>query len=344
MLKWIRERLPAFIGTVFPERTSLAIAQGSDSGASHKAQGDACLHEGKLPKQRNGTEKPFPSIRPTQKHLSALVSLSMNYVGQYDDAERALERVIAIDPTNADAHYLLGKIAQISARTEEALQHFSATLQFDPKFEFAYRDLAGLLFQIGQIEKAEQIAKKGVEIFPQSVDFHFLLGNLYMEGRKFALAIASFQQTLTFAPNSAEVHKMLGDALRELGQTDEAMSSYRNALQIQPDLVEAQHNLATALQSLGRLDEAVAFFGWRYRSNPSAQKFISTSATRWRSSINLTTRSSAIGARWGSPISPKRTATWARRCDFSSKSMGSTILSLGNPVQTDTRRSPRQSG
>ena len=75
-------------------------------------------------------------------------------LGNIDEAIRALEQVLSLDPSNATAHYNLGVLANGYGQEQNALDHFGAAVDADPSNGAARLALANLLWRRRQCEEA----------------------------------------------------------------------------------------------------------------------------------------------------------------------------------------------
>ncbi len=72
---------------------------------------------------------------------------------EYDKALEALNTLVANQPQNAEAHFLLGKTFLLKRSTEESVKHFTNAIAINKK----YKEKIGTYF----IELAEKYSKEG---------------------------------------------------------------------------------------------------------------------------------------------------------------------------------------
>lgn len=112
------------------------------------------------------------------------------------------------------------------------------------------------LYQMGQYDKAEQLARSISEHFPfQNFSWKILAAVLKKTGN-LSLAVPAGQKAVEINSHDAEAHSNLGIALQELGRLAEAESSHKQAIGLKPDFAEAHNNMGVTLQEQGRLNEA----------------------------------------------------------------------------------------
>jgi tetratricopeptide (TPR) repeat protein len=102
----------------------------------------------------------------------ALTNLATVYYqnGQLDDAQKRIEQALAINPTDATSHYVLGTIflqrspGTAGETTDKAAKEFEAAIKSDPNFSAAYTGLATVYLFRADFKNALVNAKKGVDL------------------------------------------------------------------------------------------------------------------------------------------------------------------------------------
>lgn len=144
--------------------------------------------------------------------------------GDFEGARRGLERVLALDPDHAPAHYWLGIILARQQAYDAAAQHLGRALALDSTIPDGWADL-------------------GTVLALQS---------------DFPRAAAAYREALAAVPDSALAHLNLGHVLREMGRLEEALGHLRRAHELAPDMENALRNLVSVLIESDRCDEALA--------------------------------------------------------------------------------------
>jgi protein O-GlcNAc transferase len=104
---------------------------------------------------------------------------------------------------------------------------------------------------------AEAALRRALDRDPQSVDAHFILGNLLREQRRYAEASVAYEKALGLAPGHASILNNLGLALEGAGESPRAEIYFRDALRVQPLHRQAMGNLAHLLCRTRRYEEAL---------------------------------------------------------------------------------------
>ncbi len=79
--------------------------------------------------------------------------------GDYAGAIPLLQKAIAADPTNADAHNYLGFSHRKLGNVDVALTHYGKALELKPKHRGANEYLGELYLKLGQMDKAKERLK-----------------------------------------------------------------------------------------------------------------------------------------------------------------------------------------
>jgi predicted O-linked N-acetylglucosamine transferase (SPINDLY family) len=105
--------------------------------------------------------------------------------------------------------------------------------------------------EAGELEQAEALYRKALEVDPEHAEALHLLGLVAYQQGNFPKAIELIGRALPELDDLPEAHLNLGNALRETGQLSEAADCYRRAIELDPDYGMAHANLARALNDQG---------------------------------------------------------------------------------------------
>ncbi len=160
-------------------------------------------------------------------------------------APEAQERPPLTDPRAYDL-YLRGLVAAAEPGAEgfeRAVGSFERATTLDPTFAEAYAAwaqvyvvLAGEYLAVRAVlPKAKELARKALELNPQSSDAHAALGNIALQfDHDWALAEAEFRTALSQNPSNVTALRFYSMLLRSLGRFDEARDTVRRALRLDP--------------------------------------------------------------------------------------------------------------
>ncbi|MDQ1389135.1 MAG: hypothetical protein QOF56_2589 [Acidobacteriaceae bacterium] len=182
------------------------------------------------------------------------------------------QRLAAVRPVAPEVYenYLKGKYAlaqsTIRASVDQSIAYFNEAIRQDPTFAPSYMGLANAYSAratvfMGGVAKQERpraiaAAQKALELDPDLVEAHVLLGNLAQQQWRWAEAEAAYRRALELSPNNAEAHAAFAGWLVSQGRTEEAVTTCRRARELDP-LAVSGSDLAWMLFYSRRYDDAV---------------------------------------------------------------------------------------
>lgn len=186
-----------------------------------------------------------------------LAAIRLARAGQIADADALLRDVLADDPDNASALFLLGDAALLSGRVAEASALLRRAVDLRPQHRDSRLALVRALLAAGQADNA-LVSLAPLADDPALGPAQSLRGSaLAMMGQAQAAA-AAFSLALATLPADAEIHLNLGNCLADLDDLVLAERHIRRAIALQPTLAEAHVSLGHILIQAGRAAEAVA--------------------------------------------------------------------------------------
>jgi tetratricopeptide (TPR) repeat protein len=220
-----------------------------------------------------------------------------------------LEKAIAMNPDDAQAHFLLGQVLRALGQTAEAqaqLKIFAERQQATVKLALGqnksaqasealssgnrvqaaalYReaidaqpldaaleyDLALALEQDGSVEEQRAALQKAIELKPGFAAAENQLGLVEARAGESAAAERHFRNALSAVPRYAEAANNLGTLLGQQGRDAEAEVRFRAAVSANPRFTAAWINLAATLASESRFDDARASVESALRIDPQS--------------------------------------------------------------------------
>lgn len=96
--------------------------------------------------------------------------------GKSGDAQRELEKALALDPEYAEAHENLGALYLKLNRPAEAETHIRRAIELNPSSSVAHSDLAAIQLLSGDLGAAERSARRALELSRGNDWARFVLG------------------------------------------------------------------------------------------------------------------------------------------------------------------------
>lgn len=204
----------------------------------------------------------------TTEHGSLAAAKRAHQAGDLKGAEPLYREVLAAEPENAEAWYLLALVCQSTSRPDEALACYQRALAARPDHAEAHNSLGILLARLGKPEEAAASFEKALAIRPDMAPAHNNLGNVLKEMLRTEPALEAYRHAVRLKPDFAEAHNNLGNLLREQGQFAEAATCCQEAARLRPTFADAHNNLGGALAGLGKLNEAIPCYREALRLRP----------------------------------------------------------------------------
>ena len=193
--------------------------------------------------------------------------------GKTSAVTRAAKQILAKEPGNCAAHFLLGKsyladnklelalmelkainrigdfnhfcpekdyrltIAQLYAnfnQPEESLKEYLLLLKMDPDNGDYYYQAGNLFESRNKTEKAVQFYRKAIELDKRHSNAHFALGNILYRQKKYTESREELEIALRFQPENYKTYYILGKILKESHDYVSALHTFEKA-QRDPD-------------------------------------------------------------------------------------------------------------
>jgi tetratricopeptide (TPR) repeat protein len=191
---------------------------------------------------------------------------------RFDDAEVFYNRVLEIEPWNADAREILEKLQNIGQETsqeaavaktaEEMYQQAQSLMEGNdpqavietledllrtfPNFALAHNDLGVLYYNTGEKEKALTHYERAAQLETGNITFMKNLADFYyVEQGRVEDALKLYVDVLALQPEDVETLLITGHICVALHKFDEAKVFYNRVLEIKPWNADARQNIET---------------------------------------------------------------------------------------------------
>jgi tetratricopeptide (TPR) repeat protein len=163
--------------------------------------------------------------------------------------------------------YLLGQLAEVLDRKEEALKWYDQVSDDDDHAFDADLRSAILLQSLGRSAEAhQQLAEMQTDYLDQPAQLRHAYevdADLYMREKRYPEAISAYTHALQVVPDDPDLLYGRGLAYAEMGKIDSAVGDFHRLLQIKPNDIDASNALGFTLADANR-------------DLPEAEKLIST--------------------------------------------------------------------
>ncbi|HUE44577.1 MAG TPA: tetratricopeptide repeat protein, partial [Candidatus Sulfotelmatobacter sp.] len=185
-----------------------------------------------------------------EAHVSLLSALT-DYDHDWEGAEREFKATVAIDPNYAVAYQYYGYAMFGMGRGEEALAPMSRAAELDPVSPSVQTSLAWALFLLRKNEESAQACKRALELYPDFVPAHQLLGIVYGQLNDDNAALAEFSEVEALERDNPITLILMAHELARTGKKAEAKQALQGALARPGSSVVPDYYIAAAWTEIG---------------------------------------------------------------------------------------------
>ena len=186
---------------------------------------------------KNATDQ-SPNNVATWEYLSNMYASARAFAPEANNwTIGALEKAVALEPTNPTFYVALGNAKLLEKRYTEAKEDFDKAISLKPDFLMAYARLAFLEEMKNNISGSIAVLEKGLNYGIQDPDYVFQLGRYYFNRAQkgdYTLAEAAFRKSIILQPNYSDAIFSLGLLYEKVGNTGAALEMYRKVLDLNP--------------------------------------------------------------------------------------------------------------
>jgi predicted O-linked N-acetylglucosamine transferase (SPINDLY family) len=213
---------------------------------------------------RDGTRR-YPRDLPLWLTLGVLQHQS----GDPGSALECFDKALALDPRSVDAHYCKAGALKAAGRHKEAVAAYQHTLELAPDYYQAADNLGNLLLDQRQAAAALALFERSIGINPANPRAFNGCGTACRALGRTGEAIVALRRAIDLHPGYVEAWSNLGNALRDAGAMDESMAAHRRAISLDPQRAEPHMELGVTLTNLRRNQEAVESYRKAIALNPA---------------------------------------------------------------------------
>ena len=152
---------------------------------------------------------------------------------------------------------------------EVAEKLYKKILDIDPNHFPSNVLLGTLLAQVKKFNFAKKLLEKAININPNHPEAHYNLGLVFNELHDFEKAITCYEKAIKINPNYADAYNNLGNSYKELKIFEKATTCYEKAIKINPNYADAYNNLGIIFKSLGQDLQAINYYKKTIKVDPN---------------------------------------------------------------------------
>jgi tetratricopeptide (TPR) repeat protein len=201
--------------------------------------------------------------------------------GKKDESLAQLKIAVAQRPSSPEAWNSLGEAYDRFGERREALDAFERATRAGPNFGIAQSNLARSLYEAGQKTQAKSHALRARSLLAGSKDLaeaDYLLGKLELEAGTTRKAADYLTEAVRLMPDLSSAWSDLGQAKKLLLDHTGALAAFERAVQIDPDDPVAQYRLGAEYLQEGKPAEAISHLEASLRMNGEDQSTLNALA------------------------------------------------------------------
>lgn len=211
------------------------------------------------------------AIEEKSEYLSNLILVYLD-LGEYQEALRASNRALEINPFNAEAMHNKSLVLMKISEYAEVIELEQKAISIKNNFIEALNNLGIAYSKVNNYKKSIENYEKVLNINPNNIEALSNLAVINLKNKKYSNAIEIFKKILNINPNIAQVHSNISIMYYELKKYQEAVNYAGNSIKLNQHLAPAHCNKAKALIKLGLYKEAAESFINVLKINPEYPK------------------------------------------------------------------------
>lgn len=189
---------------------------------------------------------------------------------EFDKAEHYLVQVIEEGVSYADVHNMVGVVRHDRGAFEDAMKAFEAALAINPTYTEALLNLSVTYNDLGRYDQAKETYKRAMsagakepgEIDPfargKIANLHAQVAQAYHDVGMLDEAIRELRKAVYLGPDFADLRLRLANVYREKGDLESSRFELQQSLESKPAYVPARVALGVVLLAQGNKDAAIA--------------------------------------------------------------------------------------
>lgn len=195
---------------------------------------------------------------PSLQQMQALDRLMAR--GDFTSVIAEAQRLSLLFPQTPALANILALALGRAGRHDEALKACDRLIALDPGFAGAHVNKANALSRLGRFDEVETEANAALALAPDMPQAQLLLGHAYLNTGRPNEALAMFEAVTRKVPTEVLGLLGIGNAQTALGNHDAALSAFQAAHAIEPRNIDVLNNLGNALIVAKQIDAGIASF------------------------------------------------------------------------------------
>jgi tetratricopeptide (TPR) repeat protein len=193
---------------------------------------------------------------------------ALHSLGRYDEAIKAYDEAIRLDPNLAGAWNNKGSALGKQGKYDEAIICYDEAIRLYPNYANAWSNKGSALGKQGKYDEAIKAFDEAIRLDPNYANAWYNKGETLIKQGKYDNAIKACDEAIRLDRNLAGAWTNKGVALGKQGKYADAIKACDEAIRLDPNLTMAWNNKGEALRKQGKYDEAINAFDEAIRLDP----------------------------------------------------------------------------
>ncbi len=194
--------------------------------------------------------------------------------GDLDQAQRAFELAVGLNPRSPEAQERLGRVLSLrgSNNNDDAEKAYESSLALDPDYAPALNGLAEILLKQGKVKQAKARIEKQIEIHPKAYQLQVARAEFCVAQKDWSCAERSYQQTLALNPYYVNGYLALAHIYAATNRPQEMIREYEAARVKFPDYLPTYILLAQVYEYIGDWSHAQQTYQATLNVDPNSSR------------------------------------------------------------------------
>lgn len=209
----------------------------------------------------------FPNRIPTLLKLSEFQLIVLHHT----DALSTLDKVLRIDPQNAEGYFMAGRVALDMGDTSRAISVLQKSVQIDADNNDAWRFL-GRIFAQKNNPVAIQYFDNALRIDSTDLATREFKAAFYKRRGEFDNAFATYRDIIIRNPDYSNAYFDIGTIYLELDSLQKAYDNYSLAITTDPLFIKAYYFRGQSSELMGNVEAALADYTQANKMSPNYEE------------------------------------------------------------------------
>lgn len=210
-------------------------------------------------------------LDPNLAEPHATLGILNHFEWRATEAEAEYKRALDLNPNYATAHHWYGRLLRAMGRNDEAWSQMNEANGIDPLSLVVLNNIAEIQVERGNLEEAEGICKKMLDLEPGFWASHHTLAVVFMRQQRYDEALSEAQKSVELNGRANGSLALLAHVYGRMGKRAQAESVIKELRDRFAKQEADGRDLAVAYAGLDQKDEA---FGWLEKSFQHRSQFM----------------------------------------------------------------------